>query len=99
MNGDIDFNKTLNGLSKKYKFLLILCLLLIFGALYYLAFTERILVYKEKGINVCNETYKIGKLISPMCIQNPQHPNYEPPNKKEYDKYNIGNITWNLTID
>jgi len=90
-----NFNKTLNNLSTAKKILLIGCLLLVLGSLYYLTFTERIVIYKENDIQVCNETYKVGKLISPMCPQNPSSPNYIPPEQRGFD----GISQWNLTID
>ena len=92
MNDNTDFNKKLNTLSTKKKIILLVCLLLILGALYYLAFTERILVYDRNGKNVCNETYKLGKLISPMCVENSNHPDYVRPT-------NIYDIQWNFTKD
>jgi len=90
MTDEFNINDKLNNLSGKQKAMSIICLLIILASFYYLAFTERIVLYYDHGVNVCNETYKVGKLISPMCIQNINHPDYVQPER------GFGNEQWIL---
>ena len=75
--------KKINNLSLKKKILLLIYLIVIFLALFFLVKQDKVIVveYEMFGINVCNETYKNGKLITDMCEQN--------------KRYNIFHRKWN----
>lgn len=74
---EINIGKKLDSLSSKKKMLLLSCLLLILGSLYYMTTVDviQIFEYNEHGVVVCTEKYVNGVLNTTPC---PQNTNYFP---------------------
>jgi hypothetical protein len=80
-------NKKVNNLSNGKKIVLLLCLLVIFCAVYYMTTVDTIQTFQyiENHVVVCEEIYVNGIINTTPC---PQNTDYYPKKRFSSDDYN-----------